>query len=73
MQTRVKEAYDDAVVALSRDERLQLASMLLQDLSRPDLRLVEARDHWTDQDQADLTSFVLAHGAASYPESEDLV
>ena len=47
-------------------ERLRLASMILQDLTR----VADQTDAWSEQDQRDLTAFSLQHAGRLYPEDE---
>lgn len=72
MASRAQQVFSETVLDLAPDERLQLASLILQDLTRPELALVESRDRWSDEDQADLTSFSLQHAATTYPEKDEL-
>ena len=68
-----EEIYDSAVWPLPPRERLQLAALILSDLTRPDAEPIEFEDSWTDEDVRDLTTYAIAKAAKSYPESDDLV
>lgn len=72
MSSRSQAVFDEAVLDLTPAERLELAALLLEDLRRPEIRLVEDRDAWSEQDRIDLTAFALQLAAVAYPESEEL-
>lgn len=72
MASRAQQVFTEAVLDLDPDERLQLASLILQDLTRPEVALVAIRDHWSEHDQADLASFSLQLAVASYPQADEL-
>ena len=67
MATTAQEVFATNVHDLSAPERLRLASMILQDLTR----VVDQADAWSEQDQHDLTVFSLEHAGGLYPEDED--
>ena len=60
MEISVKELYLEKVLQLSRNERLRLAVMILNDLMADDDK-IEFSDSWTEQDLQDLTAFALSH------------
>ena len=72
MASRAQQVFTESVLDLDPDERLQLASLILQDLTRPEVALVAIRNHWSEDDQADLASFSLQYAAAAYPEKDEL-
>ena len=61
--------------ALSPAERLWLASLILDELTRSGAppAFVDGDDAWSQEDQRDLTAFSLDYAASRYPEDEDLI
>ena len=72
MLTTAREVFSEVVLALPPAERLRLAALILDDLTRSNLSVVETSDSWSAQDRADLTAFSLHYAAALYPEGEEL-
>jgi hypothetical protein len=64
-----------SVHALSPAERLQLAAVILDELTRAGAppALVDGNDMWSEQDRSALTAFSLDYAASQYPEDEDLI
>lgn len=73
MAQSAQDIFTETVRALPLTERLRLAALILQDLARSEVAVVERSDTWSQQDQRDLTTFALQHAAALYPEDEELV
>jgi hypothetical protein len=67
------EIYDSAVRSLPPSERLRLAVLILDELSRTVATALDTSEPWSKEDDRDLTQYVLQHAAASYPEDEELV
>jgi hypothetical protein len=65
------EVYDGAVRALPPPERLRLAALILQELTRPVAHAPDVGEAWSAEDLRDLTESTLGHAVASYPENED--
>ena len=65
--------FTETVRALPPGERLQLAALILQDLARSDVAVVNLNDTWNEQDQSDLTAISLKYAADLYPEEQELV
>ncbi|MFB2835329.1 hypothetical protein [Floridanema evergladense] len=72
MSTNVQEVYDRIVCNLSPTERLQLATLILNDLVQKNLSIVDRSDTWTEQDKIDVTTFSLQYAATLFPESEEI-
>ncbi|MDQ3649261.1 MAG: hypothetical protein M3458_03065 [Acidobacteriota bacterium] len=72
MPTNARELYTSAVRQLPAKERLQLAALILEDLTRTPETL-DIDDAWSDQDEQDLTAFALAHATTQYEKDGDLV
>jgi len=56
---------------LSPNERLQLASLILNDLVEKDATLIDEKDIWTEEDQQDLIAFSLQYATTAFPEDEE--
>lgn len=68
-----QEVFDQTVRSLPLNERLRLAALILDNLSRPNISLLETSDAWSNEDRRDLASFSLHYADALYPEQEELV
>ena len=73
MPPTARETYAQIVRDLPPAERLRLAALILQDLTRSDSSVLDNRDDWSGQDERDLTEFSLQYAATLYPEDEELV
>ncbi len=73
MALTAEEIFTRDVRDLPSSERLRLAALILQDLTRSGATVVEQSESWSDQDRQDLTAFSLEHASQIYPEEEDLV
>jgi hypothetical protein len=73
MAITAQEVFTETVQALPPTERLRLAALILQDLARSDVAVVDTSDAWSEQDQRDLTAFSLQYAAKLYPEEDELV
>ena len=65
-----REIYDRTIRQLPPVERLQLASLILDDLAASSGAGLDFRDDWSEEDVADLTAFSLRHGVSSIPGEE---
>lgn len=68
-----KEIYESAIRPLPPRERLNLAALILSDLTQPDSPEIDYSDSWSEEDIRDLTNFVVAEAEKAYPEEDDLV
>lgn len=70
MPTTAQEVYTASVRTLPPTERLRLAALILNELSRIDspFTAVDSGDTWSRQDQSELTAFTLQYAATLYPE-----
>jgi hypothetical protein len=69
----VQEIYQNIVGNLSLRDRLRLAALILNDLTRQNVDVIDANDTWTEQDQLDLTSFSLQYANSLFPDEEETV
>jgi len=73
MALTAQEVFTETVQALPLTERLRLAALILQDLARSEVAVVNNSDTWSEQDQNDLTALSLQYAAKLYPEEDELV
>ncbi|GAB1541774.1 hypothetical protein NUACC21_44470 [Scytonema sp. NUACC21] len=73
MTNNAQEAFTRIVLALPPVERLRLAALILDDLTRSNPSVVTQDDTWREQDQHDIIAFSLQYAATLYPEDEELV
>lgn len=59
MTKTVQEIYSEVVEILPLDERLRLATMILNDLTNQNISLVNYSDTWTREDQIDIVNYSL--------------
>ena len=57
---------------LSTNERLRLATLILNDLVGQPLSVINQSDTWKEQDQSDLLAFSIQYAATSLYETEDV-
>lgn len=65
-----QDVYADTVRSLPAVERLRLAALILDDLTRTE---PAEGDTWPARDQAELAAFSLSYAEALYPENGELV
>lgn len=70
MEKTIHEIYKQVIAMLSPSERLQLASLILNNLVQQDAILIDEKDTWTEQDQEDLITFSLQYATKTFPEDE---
>jgi len=66
-----QQLYSETVSSLSAEERLKLASLILNDLYGSTAE--QYGTSWSPTDEEEITRYALEHAAATYPEVEDLV
>ncbi len=59
MSKTIQQIYSEVVQILPLNERLQLATMILNDLSNKNISLVDYSDTWTEEDKLDLVNYSL--------------
>ena len=72
MLATAQEIYTQILGELSPNERLRLATLILNDLVGQPLSVINQSDTWTEQDQADLLDFSLQYAATSLYETKDV-
>ncbi|MEB3122786.1 MAG: hypothetical protein VKL41_16390 [Snowella sp.] len=72
MLATAQEIYTQILGELSPNERLRLATLILNDLVEQPLSVINQSDTWTEQDQSDLLSFSSQYAVTSLYETEDV-
>lgn len=73
MALTAEAIFSQTVHALPSNEKLRLATLILQTLTLSEEKNVDCSDSWSEQDLQDLTASSLQYAAELYPEEEDLV
>lgn len=72
MPTTAQEVYSQVIRTLSPNERLRLATLILNELVQQNISVIDQGDTWTEEDQTDLANFSLQYAATIFPEDEEL-
>jgi hypothetical protein len=70
MATTAQEIYNQITNTLSLTERLRLASLLLDDLKKQNIEVIDDGNDWTDEDILDITKISMDYANTLYPESK---
>jgi hypothetical protein len=70
MPATAQNVYDETVQALTPNERLRLATLILNELVQQDLPAIEIDDSWTKQDRCDIMDFSLQYAVSSFLDEE---
>ena len=73
MELTAQEVYLKTVSIMQPDERLRLAALILQDLTKTGKELETYSDNLSEQDKEGLAFAALKYGEEIYPEEQDLV
>lgn len=57
MPTTAQELYSQVVHTLSPNERLRLATLILNELVQQNMSVIDQGNTWTERDQTDLANF----------------
>jgi hypothetical protein len=68
MPTTIDEIYTQVIRALPPGERLQLATLILNNLAPQNVAVVDESSTWTEEDISDLSKSSLQYAATIYPE-----
>lgn len=72
MLATAQEIYTQILGELSPNERLRLATLILNDLVGQPSLLINQSDAWTEQDQSDLLNFASQYAVTSLYETENV-
>ena len=73
MTATIQEIYTQFISSLPPAERLQLATLILNNLVQQNAVNIDDSDTWTAQDQKDIAAFALQYAATAFPENEEFV
>jgi hypothetical protein len=73
MPTTIDEIYTQVIRTLPPGERLQLATLILNNLAPQNVAVVDESSTWTEEDISDLSKFSLQYAATIYPDDEELI
>jgi len=71
MPTAIQEIYSHVLSTLSPNERLQLATLILNSLVQENAPIDDS-DTWTEQDQLDLTTFSWQYATTAFSEDSEI-
>jgi hypothetical protein len=71
MPTTIDEIYTQVIRVLPPGARLQLATLILNNLASQNVDVVDESDTWTEEDIADLSKFSLQYAATIYPDDDE--
>jgi hypothetical protein len=63
----IQEIYHNFIQPLPSTDRLNLATLILDELVQQNASTIDQRDDWTEEDEADILRFSLQHAIAPYP------
>ena len=69
----IQDIYQKVVSPLSLSDRIQLAALILNDITEKNIEVIDSSDTWTEQDRLDITSFSLKYAANLFPDEEEIV
>ena len=72
MTKTVQEIYREVVEILPLDERLRLATMILNDLTNKNISLVNYSDTWTQEDPIDIVNYSLQNHVITTPSKNQI-
>ena len=72
MPKAVQEIYTQVISNLPPTQRLQLATLILNDLVKQDVAVIDDSDTWTEKDQLDLAAFSMQYAATALLEDEEI-
>jgi hypothetical protein len=70
MPSTAQEVYNEIIQALSPNEQFRLATLIMNELVQQNLPVIDQKDYWIEQDQADVINFSLQYAASIFPEEE---
>ncbi len=73
MTATIQEIYTQFISGLPSAERLQLATLILNNLVQQNAVDIDDSDTWTVQDQQYVAAFSLQYAATVFPENEEFV
>jgi hypothetical protein len=72
MSTTIDEIYTEVVRRLPPEDRLRLATLILNNLVQQNIGVIDESDTWTEEDVSDLSAFALQYAVTAYTEPEEV-
>lgn len=72
MPTTAQEVYSQVIRTLSPNERLRLATLILNELVQQNMCVIDQGNTWTEQDQTDLVNLSLQYAAKIFLADEEI-
>ena len=69
----IQKIYQNIVATLPLSDRLRLAALILNDLTRQNIDVIDTNDTWTEQDQLELMSFSLQYANNLFSDDDEIV
>jgi hypothetical protein len=63
----IQEIYHNFIQPLPSTDRLNLATLILDELVQQNASTIDQRDDWTKEDEADILRFSLQHATSLFP------
>jgi hypothetical protein len=70
MSPTVQRVYNEVIRALSPQEQLQVATLILNELVQQDGKAIDSSDTWTEQDRKNVVDFSLGYAASLFSDEE---
>jgi hypothetical protein len=67
-----QEVFAISIKNLPPSEKLRLAALILEDLTKTSTILVEESDEWSEEDMRDLVAYSTSYAGKSYPEEDSI-
>jgi hypothetical protein len=68
----VQNIYQNLIGNLSVGDRLNLAALILNNLTQQEIAIIDTSDTWTTQDQLELASFSMQYANSLFPDDEEM-
>jgi hypothetical protein len=70
MPPTAQEVYNNIIRSLPPNEKLRLATLILNELVQQNSPEIDQSHDWTEQDQVDISNFSLQYAASLFPDEE---
>jgi hypothetical protein len=70
MPPTAQDVYNQVIQDLPPNERLRLATLILNELVQQESQSIDHSDTWAEQDQTDIVNFSLQYADSLFPEEE---
>ena len=73
MSNTLKELYNQVICPLTPNERLRLATLILNDFTGENVTIIDESDAWTEEDQLEITTFSWQYAAQIFADNEEII